>query len=152
MFTHQELPVGHSRTADVVSILLITYNSAKYLAKVLSPLVGQTEQHVKHTKHFATVIKNKTKNEDELLVSYDVSALFTSVNVDKALKVINDRLLADTSLSKRTPLSTEHIPRLLELCIHCTYFVYDETYYLQVHGAAMGSPVSSIVYNRHGAF
>ena len=84
---------------------------------------------------------------DELLVSYDVSALFTSVPVDKALKVINDRLLADTYLSKRTPLSTEHIPRLLELCINCTYFVYDETYYLQVHGAAMGSPVSSIVYN-----
>ena len=109
----------------VSSVGSITYNSAKYLAKVLSPLVGQTEHHVKNTKHFATVIKNKTLNEDEILVSYDVSALFTSVPVDKALKVINDILLANTSLSKRTPLSPERIMRLLELCLNCTYFVYD---------------------------
>ena len=112
-----------------------------------APVPVQTEHHVKNTKHFATVIKNKTVNEDEILVSYDVSALFTSVPVDKALKVINDRLLVDTSLSKRTPLSPERITRLLELCLNCTYFVYDGTYYLQIHGAAMGSPVSPIVCN-----
>ena len=113
----------------------------------MSPLVGQTEHHVKNTKHFATVIKNITVHEDEILVSYGVSALFTSVPVDKALEDINDRLLANTSLSKRTPLSPERIIRLIELCLNCTYFVYDGTYYLQIHGAAMGSPVSPIVCN-----
>ena len=131
----------------VSSVGSITYDSAKCMAKVLSPLVGQTEHHVKNSKHFATVISDKTVNDDEILVSYDVSALFTSVPVDKALQVIQERLSNDTSLSDRTPLSPERITRLLELCLKCTYFVYDGTYYLQIHGAAMGSPVSPIVCN-----
>lgn len=76
------------------------------------------------------------------LVSYDVSALFTSVPVDKALTVIQERLVADSNLSKRTPLSPAR-----ELYLKCTYFVHDGKYYLQIHGAAMGSPVSPIVCN-----
>ena len=50
----------------VSSVGSITYDSAKYLAKVLSPLVGQMEHHVKNSKHFATVISDKTVNDDEI--------------------------------------------------------------------------------------
>ena len=34
---------------------------------------------------------------------------------------------------------------LLEFCLGCTYFLYDGHFYRQIHGAAMGSPVSMIV-------
>ncbi|XP_053380090.1 uncharacterized protein LOC128548728 [Mercenaria mercenaria] len=130
----------------VSSVGSIMYNSAKYLAKVMSPLVGKTNHHIKNSKHFAG-IKDKTVNEDEIFVSNDVSALFTSVPVGKTLTVIKDKLSTDTTLSQRTPLSADRVTRLLELCLKCTYFVYDGQYYLQIHGAAMGSPVSPIVCN-----
>ena len=93
----------------VSSVGSITYDSAKKL----SPLDGQTEHHVKNSKHFATVISDKTVKDNEILVSYDVSALFTSVPVDRALQVIQDRLSNDTSLSDR--LLPERMTRLLEL-------------------------------------
>lgn len=131
----------------VSSIGSITYNCAKYLAKVLSPQMGNSEHHIKNTKHFASVIQDKRVEEDEILVLYDVSALFTSVPVDKALMVIQERLVADSTLSKRTPLAPARATRILELCLKCTYFVYDGKYYLQIHWAAMGSPVSPIVCN-----
>ena len=42
------------------------------------------------------------------------------------------------------------IPQLVELfdcCLNTTYFIYDVTYYQQTHGAAMGSPICSLVAN-----
>ena len=65
----------------VSSIGTITYASAKYLADILSPLVGNTEHHVKNSKEFAEYVKNLKVGPDEELRSYDVSALFTSVPV-----------------------------------------------------------------------
>ena len=65
----------------VSSIGTITYTCAKYLADVLSPLVGKTEHHVKNSKEFTEYVKNLKVDPDEELRSYDVSALFTSVPV-----------------------------------------------------------------------
>ena len=88
------LPNVHKATMPlwpiVSSIGTISYGVAKYLAKVLSPLVGRTEHHVKNTKDFVRDIREIRIEPDEELRSYDVSALFTSVPVDKALKVIRE--------------------------------------------------------------
>ena len=67
--------------------------------------------------------------------------------VDKALEVIRERLEEDQTLSDRTPLAQDDIIQLLSLCLKCTYFLFQGEYYLQIHGAAMGSLVSSIVCN-----
>ena len=64
------------------SIGTITYECAKYLADVLSPLMGKTEHHVKNYKEFVEYVKLLKVGPDEELRSYDVSALFTSVPVD----------------------------------------------------------------------
>ena len=67
--------------------------------------------------------------------------------MDKALTVIKKRLEEDDTLNARTPLSPDDIITLLDNCLKCTYFLYKGEYYLQIHGAAMGSPVSPIVCN-----
>ena len=85
--------------------------------------------------------------DDEELRSYDVTALFTSVPIDKTLQIIKSKHKKDNSLKDRTRLTVNHIVQLLEVCLRCTYFVYDGTFYQQIHGAAMGSPVSPIVCN-----
>ena len=114
---------------------------------MLSPLVGKTEYHVRNSKEFATFVKDMRVGPDEELRSYDVSALFTSVPVDRALTYIKERLENDDTLKDRTPLSPDDIIKLLGVCLKCTYFVYGGVFYLQIHGAAMGSPVSAIVCN-----
>ena len=75
------------------------------------------------------------------LVSYDVSALFTSVPVDQALTIIREKL------QQRCELDVEQVIELLGLCLNTTYFVHNNKFYQQTHGAAMGSPVSPIVCN-----
>ena len=103
----------------------ITYECAKYLADVLSPLMGKTEHHVKNSKEFAEYVKLLKVGPDEELRSYDVSALFTSVPVDKALEIIRRRLTEDVTLSNRTPLSPDDIIAVLEICLKGTYNLHN---------------------------
>ena len=79
------------------------------------------------------------------LVSYDVTAHFTSVPVNQALNVIERKLRQYLTLPDRSELNVDHLIQLLEYCLTTTYFVYGGEFYQQVHGAAMGSPVSPIV-------
>jgi hypothetical protein len=125
----------------------LTYKCAKYLAKILSPLTGKTDHHINNTKQFVDKISNVILSDNEVVTSYDVSALFTAVPPDDALQVTKKYLLQDKELHKRTPLKPDHIIELLELCLKTTYFSYKDKYYIQKHGCAMGSPVSPIIVN-----
>jgi len=102
---------------------------------------------VKNTKELVNKLNGLEVPPGQKLVSYDVTALFTSVPINKALIAIIKKLEGDTTLPSRTELNIEQITELLELCLNTTYFLYDGTYYQQTHGAAMGSPISPLVAN-----
>ena len=85
-------------------------------------------------------------DEDESLISFDVSALFTSVPVEESLTLIHEKLAADPYLADRSALSPQQVTDL-RMCLTPTYFKYDGNFYAQIEGAAMGSLVSPIVAN-----
>ena len=54
----------------------------------------------------------------------------------------------ETAIQQSTvklPLTTEDIMDLLNLCLTSTYFQYNGKHYKQLHGTAIGSPVSVVV-------
>jgi hypothetical protein len=126
------------------SIESITYNCAKYLAEVISPVIGKNYHHIKNSQQFSDIIKSCTVAEDEELCSYNVSALFTSILVDKAAGGIWWKLQADEMLGERTSLSPWDITELLKFCLNCTYFIYNGEFYRQIYGAAVRSPISPL--------
>jgi hypothetical protein len=131
----------------VSSIGTVSYGVARYLAKVISPLVGKTDHFVKDSTDFVKKIQGLEVPPGHKLVSYDVTALFTSIPTADALKVIERYLRRDQTLSDRCPLTVEQLLMLLEFCLSTTYFLYNGDMYQQTHGAAMGSPVSPLVAN-----
>ena len=90
-------------------------------------------------------VKHITLAPGECLSSYDVSALFTSV--DPAFNIIKDLLEKDHTLKERTVMEVSDIILQLEFCLKNTYFSFQDQFYEQVEGAAMGSPVRPIVSN-----
>ena len=92
-------------------------------------------------------IKETRLKEGECIISYDVAALFTYVPIQPAINIIKERLVKDTELHKRTSMNINHITTLLEFCLTSTSFVFQGQYYQQMEGAAMGSPLSTIVAN-----
>ena len=131
----------------ISSIGTVTYNTAKELARILKPLVGLSEHHIHNTIDFVQQIKEVKLKKEESLVSYDVTALFTSVPIPPVLKIIEEKLEEDKDLPRRTNMNTRHIIKLLEFCLRSTYFVFQGQHFEQVEGAAMGSPLSPIVAN-----
>ena len=125
----------------------ITYASAKFIADIISPLVGQSEHHIKNSKDLVTKLEDFTLSEDEELVSYDVTALFTCTPVNETINIIEERLHNDVTLPERTDLSVDQIVELLRFLLTTTYFQYDGEFYNQLEGAAMGSPVSPLTAN-----
>ena len=119
----------------------IIYNAAKYLASILTPLVGKNCHSIKNTKELVDKLRGLEIPPARKLVSYDVIALFTSVPVDKALEVITEKLQEDDTLTSGTEMTIPQIVELLDFCLDTTYFMYNGAYYQQMHGAAMGSPM-----------
>ena len=57
-----------------------TYNTAKFITKILQNYCGKNSSFVKDSTDFIKKIKHLSINpEEETLVSFNVSALFTSV-------------------------------------------------------------------------
>ena len=125
----------------------MTYGVAKQLARIFKPLTGNTIHHVNNSSKFADDIRKLKLEEGECIISYDVSALFTSIPVQSAIQVIKKKLEQDTDLHKRKTTSTSNILELLEFCLCNTFFLFQGQFYEQTKGAAMGSPVSPVVAN-----
>ena len=124
-----------------------TYETAKELANIIKPLVGRSPHHVQNNKAFLENIKDIKLQPDECMMSYDVSALFTSIPIDPAIKTIRKQLEEDQDLKKRTSMTVDHIISLLEFCLKNTYFSFQGRYYEQTEGAAMGCPISPLIAN-----
>ena len=129
------------------SIGSVTYGVAKEISRIIKPLMGTSEHHVNNTKEFADEIRKTKLGEGECITSYEVAALFTSIPVSSALEIIRNKLEQEADLPNRSFRTADNIIELLGFCLNNTYFLFQDVFYEQTKGAAMGSPVSPIVAN-----
>ena len=114
----------------------------KYLTTILQPLTDKSRRKLQSTENFIDAIKDVQIPDDYKLVSFDVKSLFTSIPLQLALQCTETAIQQSTDA---LPLPTEDIMDLLNLCLTSTYFQYNGKHYKQLHGTAMGSPVSVVV-------
>ena len=136
-----------------------TYQLAKFLTKILQRYTGITPSFVKDSKSFSDHLRTVKISGEEELVSFDVSALFTSIPVPTALDVIN-RLFTEhiedpeakdkygcSFRCNTIGLEKDEVMSLLKLVLENCVFTFQDRFYKQLHGAAMGSPCSPVVAN-----
>ena len=158
------LPKIHKANCPMCPIVsacgMATYQLAKFLTKILQGYTGITPSFVKDSKSFSEHLRSVHIGEDEELVSFDISALFTSILVPTALDVIN-RLFCVNTLKilkpntnmvvhlNATPLALkkDEVMQLLKLVLENCIFYFQDKFFKQLHGAAMGSPCSPVVVN-----
>ena len=130
----------------------MTYGVGKKLAGILKPLTWNTIHHINSSSEFEDDIKKVKLEKGECIISYDMSALFTSMPVQSAIDVTKKKSEQDTELHQITSMSISNILELLEFCLCNTYFLFQGQFYEQTQGAAMGSPVSPVVANLYMEF
>ena len=67
--------------------------------------------------------------------------------MDPSIQIVQQKLQQGPTLPNRTNISIPDIITLLEFCLKNIYFLFQGKYYKQVHGAAIGSPISPLIAN-----
>lgn len=88
--------------------------------------------------HFLEEIRNLPIHEDDILVSYDVKALFINVMLIESINILVHKLLPMTG---STNLITSKSPLLNQ------FFQFNGKLYEQIDGLAMGLPLSVLMAN-----
>ena len=117
---------------------------SKFSSCILSSLLVN-RYSVRNSKEFVDYVQNFTISESEILVSFDVVSLFTSVSMDKTLNLVLELLISDESLSLRTSRAISNITIGLKRCFSSTVFSYKNSLFKQIFGTPMGSCISPII-------
>lgn len=128
---------GHPLRPIVSQIDSPTYKLAQHLSKILSKLRGNTDTYVRDSYHFISQIKDLRLTDEELMVSFDVQSLFTNLPLYDCIEIVKKKL-------RDNNLSPEYA-ELLEHCLTSGYLYWENNFYMQINGVAMGSPVSPVV-------
>ena len=126
----------------ISNINTASYQLAKYLAKLLSPL-STSEYTVKSTSDFITHIKGQNIPNNFKLISFDVTLLFTNVPLDITIDVILKRIYDENEVNTNIP--KQQMRDLLLLCTKNVHFSYNGDIYTQADGVAMGSPLGPVL-------
>ena len=118
----------------------IQHSQSQNHHKPLQNYCGKTSSFF---KDFIQKIENLPINpEEETLVSFDVSAFFTSIPVPVALQVVSSKFFTCINFTNVYKFPTEKFIKLLEFTISNCIFCLNKKFYKQLQGVAMDLPVS----------
>ncbi|BHF61812.1 hypothetical protein SprV_0100479000 [Sparganum proliferum] len=120
-----------------------TYELAKWLFRRLKFLTAESDTTFSSSAQFLEKLKVVSLHPNEVMVSFDVTSLFTSNPQDLAIETI-ELLLQSKYDETENRLGHAQILHLLKLCLR-TCFTFDGTVYELMKGTPMGSPISGFI-------
>ena len=126
-----EVPPGRPIVSDCNST---TYNTAKYIEHFLGPLSTLHPSYIKDTYHFLDTIRPMVVPNNSHLFTIDIDSLYTNINTGLGLQTISS--IFSKHPDKNRP--DKELLQLLELCLTHNDFLFNNQFYLQIHGTAMG--------------
>lgn len=144
------LPKLHKEGNEMREIIAAMNSPTQKIAKwVLGKFKGmepKTETHaVRNSKEFVKRIQKVGKiEEDEVMVSFDVKALYPSIPVKEAL-VYLEEWLEQRNTGARWRYEVKQYIQLARLCMEERYFVFRGKFYKCIDGVSMGNPLSGFI-------
>ena len=116
-----------------------TANISKFVDEHIKRYVPKTMSYVRDTQHFIKRIKELGPlPENSLLVTLDVSSLYTNIPNHEGIQAVADHIRRDPDKRTIGPF----IIRLLKLVLHSMNFEFNGDHYLQIGGTAMGTALA----------
>lgn len=97
------------------------------------------------TQSIADSLKDIHLDDDECLVSFDVTSLYTNVPVEEAIDLCTEYLYSGKY--EIPPVSKETFKELLTMCNCNVIMLTHDGFYRQIDGLAMGSPPAPLLAN-----
>ena len=115
----------------------------KECGRIIGPLVGKTQHHIRDSVDLINKLKDKSIPPNFSICSFDLKDMYTNIPQGPTLQILKDRLENDADLSKRTPMKVNDILALVKLDLDLAYFRWRGEYYKQLKGFGMGKSTSS---------
>jgi GIY-YIG catalytic domain len=125
------MPEGRPIVSDCGSE---SYRVSDYINYFLRPISTRHRSYIKDTYDFVSKVRHKNIPKGAFLVTGDVTALYTNMDIERTLAVTRRALIAHPQPDR----PDEHILTLLELTLRNNDFTFNGQFYLQIYGTAMG--------------
>ncbi|XP_041417071.1 uncharacterized protein LOC121393224 [Xenopus laevis] len=145
------LPKGHKSLHTPPGRPIISSNGslnegiAAYVDSLLQPCVQNMTSYLKDTNDFLKMIRSiSCPITDMVLVTMDVQSLYTCIPHDAGVEAVQE-LVIGNALYTGPPV--EFMLDLLRFILHKNYFKFENEYFVQRTGTAMGSKVAPAYAN-----
>ena len=120
----------------VSSVNSHTEKVSAYVGDYLRPLAERLPSYIRDTTDFIKRLRALGKlPKNSLLVTLDVSSLYTNIDTDEVLTIVREEL----GKSGQNNPSAETITLLLEKVLKLNNFTFRDLNYIQIKGTAMGT-------------
>ena len=146
------LPKTHKEQLAFLPILSATntynYSLGKWLDSKLKPL-SCNQYTVTDTFRFADEVRRFEIKNGEILVSYDITSLFTNVPLEETIQILAEKAFAQDWFNETHSLnlSKTDLIDLLRAATKNQLFQFDGALYERTDGVAMGSPLGPLLAN-----
>lgn len=118
------------------------YNLTKWLNLLLKEVLDNYFTFtVRNSIELSKKLKERVLHPREILLSLDVTSLFTNVPRTEVLQILDGFLIS----INYHPGKKIELLRLVDVCLKQSFFQYNNKLYDQPSGLAMGSPISPIL-------
>ena len=112
------------------------YNLNKCIANFLKAYVKHENSNAKISTTFSNYIRNVPIEDDEIMVSLDVTSLYTNIPIIDTLNIIKDYVHSDDQFARKTAIPQDKFLDLVNPVLVTTWYTFDSHFYQQTDGVA----------------
>ncbi|XP_044745164.1 uncharacterized protein LOC123307028 [Coccinella septempunctata] len=115
------------------------YKLSKYMANILSKAINNNQYYIKNSFNLKESLRNVKLQSDHRLYSLDVKSLYTNIPKELIKQAIEKNW---EIIKQHTQIPKDEFIQTIEYITNNSYFQYEEHFYKQIEGLAMGNPIS----------
>ena len=100
------------------------YNLNKYIANILK----DGNNNAKNSTTFSNYIRNVPIEDDEIMVSFDVTSLYTNIPIIDTLNIIKDYVNNDDQFTRKTAIPQDNFLDLVHLVLTTTWHTFNSQF------------------------
>uniref|UniRef100_A0A7I4Z6L7 Reverse transcriptase domain-containing protein n=1 Tax=Haemonchus contortus TaxID=6289 RepID=A0A7I4Z6L7_HAECO len=116
-----------------------------FLNRIVGQLLRYVPSHLPNTNEFLDRLRSCRLQENCVVESFDVTALYTNVNNNEALQAVSEMLDEHETEIVTFGLSKVHIMALIKECLNCNIFKWSGQYFSQKRGLTMGQRLAPVL-------
>ena len=115
----------------------------KYIEILLKTYVKHEDNNAKNSTTISNYIRNVVIQDDKIMVSFDITFLYTDIPIIDTLNIIKDYINNDDQFTWKTAIVLYKFLDLVNLVLITIWYTINSQFYQQTDNVAMRGPASS---------